>query len=181
MAHQHGPWTIKNSEEVFHNEFIRVRQDAVVRPDGRPGHYATVTMPTGVVVLPFDEDGSVYLVRQFRYAAGRHSLEVVSGGQQPGEAALQAAQRELREELGIEAGEWSDLGRLDLDTSIVWSPAYLFLARQLSFIPASSEGTEALRPVKLPLAEAALQVMSSQITHGPSCVLILKAERWLKR
>ena len=180
MARKHGPWTIESSQEKFRNAFIRVRQDEVVQPDGRPGQYATVTMPAGVVVLPVEDDGRVYLVRQFRYAVGRESLEVASGGLNPGEDPLRAAQRELREELGIEAADWASLGQMDLDTSIVQSPAHLFLARHLTFTEPEREGTEAMRPVTLLLAEAALQVMNSQITHGPSCVIILKAERWLK-
>ena len=179
MASKNGPWTVRQTTEEYRDDFIQVYRDDVVRPDGDPGTYSTVTMPSGVSILALGEDGSVHLTRQFRYAVGRDSLEVASGAIDGGEEPLEAARRELREELGIEAEEWTDLGRVDLDTSIVRSPAQLFLARRLSFTGSDQEGTEVMRPVKTSLAEAVQLVMDSEITHSPSCVLILKAARWL--
>ena len=73
------------------------------------------------------------MTKEFRYAVGQMSLEVVSGGVEEGEEPLAAARRELKEELGIEADEWVELGRVDPFTSMVLSPARLFLARKLHF------------------------------------------------
>ena len=181
MANKNGPWTIRQTTEEYQDDFIQVYRDDVVRPDGDPGTYSTVTMPSGVAILALEEDGSVHLTRQFRYALGKDSLEVASGAVDEGEEPMDAAQRELREELGIEAEDWTDLGRMDLDTSIVRAPAQLFLARTLSFNEKDQEGTEVMRPVKTSLAEAVQLVMDSEITHSPSCVLILKAARWLAK
>ena len=90
-----------------------------------------------------------------------------------------AARRELREELGIEAEEWTELGVVDLDTSIVNCRAHLFLARRLKFSEKDEDATEEIEPVRLTLAEAVHWVMESRITHGPTCALILKAARLL--
>ncbi len=175
MARRNGPWTITDSAEKYRNGFITVREDRVLQPDGRPGSYAVVTMQPGVAVLPVDRDGVAYLTRQFRYPLGRESVEAACGAIGGGEAPLEAAQRELREELGITAEDWRDLGRMDLDTSTIHGPVQLFLARELAFTETAREGTETIATVKIPFADAVRMVLESAITHGPSCVLLFKA------
>jgi ADP-ribose pyrophosphatase len=138
-------------------------------------------MKPGVSVLPLDSEGCVYLTDEFHYAVGRDTIETVSGGVEPSEEPLDAARRELREELGIQAGRWTDLGSVDPFTTVVVSPATLFLARELTFTNRSPEGSEKIRPVKVELAEAVDWVAGSKITHGPSCVLILKAHLFLSK
>jgi ADP-ribose pyrophosphatase len=63
---EHGPWLIENSIGKYQSEFVELIEDRVVRPDGRPGSYATVTLKPGVAVLPVDAEGQVYLTEQFR-------------------------------------------------------------------------------------------------------------------
>jgi 8-oxo-dGTP pyrophosphatase MutT (NUDIX family) len=179
MERKHGPWTIKETAEKYRDEFIAVYEDSVVRPDGKPGTYATVHLKPGVSVLPVDTDGTIYLTRQFRYATGAESIEAVSGGIDE-EDASESAKRELREELGIEASELISLGQMDMDTSIVRSPVSLFLARGLKFTEAEQEGTERIEPFKTTLEQACGMVLRSEITHSPSCVLLLKADRYLE-
>ncbi|QDV39284.1 NUDIX domain-containing protein [Tautonia plasticadhaerens] len=181
MPRQHGPWTIHESNRVYRNPFIEVVEDRVTRPDGQPSIYGTVAMKPGVAVLPVDEDGTAYLTREFRYAIGRDSIEVAGGGIEDGESPLDAARREAREELGVEASEWVDLGTIDPFTAVVRSPSHLFVARGLSLTPTDRDGTEVIEVVKVPFDDAVRKVMDSTITHGPSCVLILKAARVLGR
>jgi 8-oxo-dGTP pyrophosphatase MutT (NUDIX family) len=179
MERPHGPWTIQDSSPKYRNAFIEVVEDRVIRPDGQPGHYATVALKPGVAILPVDRQGTAYLTRQFRYAIGRESIEVASGGVDDGEAPREAARREAREELGIEADDWVELGRIDLDTSIVRCPVHLFLARSLSVQQPRREGTESMEMVQVPFAEAVHLVREGAIRHGPSCVLILMARESL--
>ena len=175
MTRKNGPWTIENTVQQYQDAFITVTEDQVIRPDGKPGTYGTVSMKPGVAVLPVEADGNVYLVKQFRYVLGQESLEVVTGAMESNEPDLEAAQRELEEEVGILAQDWHSLGKFDIDTSIVHCPVHLFLAKQLSFTEAHREGTETMETCKVPLEQAVKMVMESTITHAPSCVLILKA------
>jgi ADP-ribose pyrophosphatase len=170
----HGPWKILQSHEIYADPWIHVRKDDVIRPDGRPGIHSVIRLKPGVTVLALDDSGAAYLTEEFHYAVGRTTLEAVSGGCDPGEAALATAQRELREELGIEAISWLELGSVDPFTTNVVSPTRLFLARHLNFGASAPEGTEHIRCVKLPLGEAFAQVMDGRITHAPTCVAILK-------
>lgn len=171
---QHGPWMIKNTNWVYQDPWVQVQRDEVVRPDGKPGTYAVVHIKPGVCVLAMDDEHNVYLTEEFHYAVGQTTIECVSGGRDGEEPALQAAKRELREELGIEADEWVDLGRLDPFTASVLSPTQLFLARRLRFLDADPEGTELIRMVKLTLEQAGNYVMESRISHAPSMTVILK-------
>lgn len=172
---EHGPWIIRSTRPIHRDPWVAVTMDDVIRPDGKPGTYTVVQLKPGVSVLAQDDEGFVYLTEEFRYAVGRMSLEVVSGGIDTGEEAKAAGQRELKEELGIEAAAWTDLGTMDPFTSMVLSPARLFLARGLTFGEHEREGTEQIRCVKMRLEEAVQRVLASKITHSPSCLLILKA------
>src|SRR5437588_12646282 len=180
MERKHGPYMIKSSECLHRDEFVEVWLDEVVRPNGEPGRYATMRMRPGVAVLALDEDGFVHLVRLFRYAVGKECVEVVQGMIDEGEEAPDAARRELREELGIEAEELTDLGLVDAVTSQVFSPARVFLARGLTFGKPDRESAGRMRPVKVTLDEAARMVMDGEITQGTTCVLILKANKLLQ-
>jgi len=177
MEKKHGAWTIKSSECLYKDEFVEFWVDECLRPDGEPARRATLRMLPGVAVLPVDDEGFVRLVRQFRYAVGKRSVEVVQGGLEEGEEPERAARRELKEELGVEARELVDLGLVDAVTSQAFSPARLFLARGLTFGDHEREATERLEMLRLPLAEAVRMVMDGEITQGVSCVLILKAAR----
>jgi 8-oxo-dGTP pyrophosphatase MutT (NUDIX family) len=172
---RHGPWRIAETEKRFSSDFVEVYEDQVTRPDGSPGTYATVTVKPGVAVLAVGNDDQAHLTRQFRYAIGRDSVEVVSGGCDPDEQPLAAAQRELREELGLLADSWSDLGAIDPDTSIVRNPVHLFIARGLHKTRVDRGATEDIRPLTASLDEVVRMVMDGEITHAPSCVVILKA------
>jgi 8-oxo-dGTP pyrophosphatase MutT (NUDIX family) len=180
MERKHGPWTIKSSERLYADEFAEVWLDEVARPDGEPARRVTMRMKEGVAVLAVDEEGFAHLVKTFRYAVGKDCVETVQGGTEEGEEPERAARRELKEELGAEAEEWTDLGLVDAVTSQVYSPARIFLARRLSFGEPETESTESLQPFKVKFDEAVRMVMDGEITQGISCALILKAERLLR-
>jgi 8-oxo-dGTP pyrophosphatase MutT (NUDIX family) len=178
---QHGPWQILKSHDIYRDGWMHVRKDDVIRPDGVSGTHGVVTLNTGVSVLPLDSQNRVYLTDEFHYAVGRRTIEVVSGGREPDEPPLEAARRELEEELGITAEEWIELGSVDPLTTMLNAPASLFLARKLSFGASRPEGTENIRSVTIGFDEAVDMAMDGRITHAASCVLILKAARWLDR
>jgi ADP-ribose pyrophosphatase len=175
MEKQNGPWKILSSAQKYKDEFIEVNVDSVITPDKKDGKYATIDMKPGVCTLAIDDENNVYLIEQFRYALGANSLEVIAGGMDEGDA-LENAKREAKEEVGIEAGEWIELGTAETDTSIVRSTAHFFVARQLKFGETKREGVEVMKTVKLSFDEAVEKVLSGEIKHALSCLLILKAK-----
>ncbi len=172
----HGPWQIVQSHSIYRDPWIDVRKDDVVRPDGNPGIHSVIRLKPGITVLALDAAGFVYLTEEFHYAVGRLTLEGVSGGIDELEDAPTAARRELREELGIEAARWRDLGSIDPFTTNVVSPTRLYLAQELAHCDSAPEGTERIRTVKIPFHEALAMVLDGRITHAPTCVVILKTQ-----
>lgn len=175
-----GPWKIKKSQEKYKNPWMKVREDKVIQPNGKEGVFGVVEMLNGACILPLDDDGCVYLINQFRYTIEKNSIEVAGGSINKGEEILETAKRELKEETGIMADEWIFLGTIYPMTTAVKSSSALYLARKLQFVKATPEGTEQIKVLKVKLEEALNMVMNERINHGPSCVLILKVNEYLK-
>lgn len=178
---KHGPWTIKGTRSVYQGKLMEVFEDEVIKPDGKEGTYSTVRLQDGAGILALDDDGFCYLVKEFRYAFGREDVEIVGGAIDEGEEPLEAARRELREELGIEAEEWTEMGRMYHSTSLVNSSSTLFLAQNLSFTEKDEDSGEQLETVKMPFVEAVEKALTGDFTHATSCVLILRAQHHLQK
>jgi len=160
---------------------VRLREDRVVLPHGTEATYEFVEIKHGSSVLAMEENGDVWLVLEWKYAIDRPSLEVVSGGIEPNETPIEAAHRELREELGKAAREVIPLGHVDPFTTMLRCPNYLFLARGLSAterVPEEAESNMELR--RMPFQRAYELALGGEITHGSSCVAIFRAAEWLR-
>ena len=176
-----GPYEILMSHPVYENGWLKLREDRVKHRDGQESTFAIVTMKPGVTVLPMEADGSVHLVREFRYAVAEATLEAVSGAIESGETPEQTGLREIGEEVGLVASEWVDMGVVNPFTSLVHSPNHMFLARKLSHIRRSPQAGERVEVVTMPFEDAYRAVLRGEITHGASCVVILKTWEFLQR
>lgn len=172
-AKQHGPWLVHQSKDVYQDPWITVQRDEVTRPDGNPGSYCIVHLRAGVSVIAIDSDDHVYLTKEFHYGVGRVTLEAVSGGIEDQELALETAQRELKEELGITAESWEELATVDPFTASLNSPTKLYVATGLEIGEPDPEGTEEIQRVRMPFQTAVDSVFDGTITHTPTCVLLL--------
>ena len=181
MEKKHGPWTIRRTREAYSHGLITVNEDEVTKPDGSRGTYATVRLKDGVGVLAVDDEGHAYFAKEFRYAIGRESVEIVGGAIEEGESPEEAARRELREEIGVEAGEFVELGSIQPVTSLVNSSSTLFLARRLRFKSKDEDAGEVIKTVKMPLEEAAAQALSGELFHSTTCLLVLRAHHHMRK
>lgn len=178
---RNGDFIIKKSVRKYKNQWIEVIEEKVIRPDGKDGLFGIVKAVDGISVLPIDEEGFVYLVDEFHYALGKNDMETISGGREKNEDYLVAAKRELKEETGIGAEEWIDLGITEPLTTFVNCPQKLFLDKKLKFSKSAPEESEDIKVVKIKFEKAVQMAMKSEIMHAPSCVLILRAEKYLKK
>ncbi len=174
-----GSWKIKKSEEIYKNPWLSVIKNEVVQPDGKDGEYTTVNIKPGVTILALDANGSVKLSKGFQFAIQKYMTGATAGGAiESGESPLEAAKRELKEETGIEATKFTPLGEVNAITSgIISSPNYLFLAEGLEFGEKHLEGTEEIKSFTVTLEKAVELVMSGEITHSASALLIMKVAK----
>jgi len=167
-----SPWRTLGSKNVYENPWISVREDSVIRPDGKPGIYGVVHYKnTAVGVLPVEED-HVYLVGQYRYTLERHSWEIPAGGCPKAEEPLRAAKRELREETGLVARTWRMLGKAHLSNSVADERAVWYLATGLVPGEQQPEGTEVLGVRRVPLREAIAMARDGRITDALSTLAL---------
>lgn len=176
-----NPWTTHHTESRYDNPWIRVTEHQVVHPNGDPGIYGVVHMKniaTGIV--PVDEEGYTWLVGQWRYPLEAYSWEIPEGGAPEGTDPLAGAKRELLEETGMTATDWTPLGTVHTSNSVTDETAKLYLARGLDIVSdPRPEASEELRQKRLPLREAVEMVVRNEITDAVSIVGLLKAWRLL--
>ena len=173
-----NPIRLLSSRQVHEGRIVRLREDRVLLPQGSEAIYEYVEIKNGASTLAIEENGDVWLVREWKYALGRPTIEVVSGGLEPGESPADGARRELREEAGLLAEELIPMGHVDPFTTMLRCPNHMFIARGLTHVPHEREEAEIMELLRVPLDEAFRMVMEGEITHGTSSVLILKAREW---
>jgi len=182
MTSPRNPWETLASRTIYENPWIRVREDAVLRPDGKPGIYGVVEtkIATGVVALTPSQE--VYLVGQWRYPLKQYSWEIIEGGANPDEAPEEAIKRELREEGGLQAARWSALGPLiHLSNCYSDEVAMLYLAEELTEVGASPDGNEELTLRRLPFVEALHMSRSGEITDAMSVIALERVSQLLAK
>lgn len=174
---QASPWQTLGVREVYRNPWMTVTEHAVIRPDGTRGIYGIVDPGDNAAIVALDDEGRVLLAGEYAYTMQRYEWKIPSGKVEEGEEPLPAAQRELAEETGITAREWSPLGAYYLSVGISTQTSHIFLARGLDLGEAQPEGTEVITLRRLPLAEAVGACLSGEIRDAPSVLGIWRA--WL--
>jgi 8-oxo-dGTP pyrophosphatase MutT (NUDIX family) len=170
-----GRFVRHNRRVAYENAWITVWHDDGSRPDGSPGIYGVVHFENlAAGVIAFDDEDRVVLVGQYRYTLDRPSWEIPEGGVPPSETPLEGIQRELREETGLEASEWRELGRLDLSNSVTDEEAVLFEAHGLHHGEAAPEPTESIAIRWVPFDDAVAMVRDGAITDAMSVAAILR-------
>ena len=168
-----------SSKSVFDGRLLHVHEDVVRMPDGALKTREYIHHNGAACVLPLTEDNEVYLVHQFRYPFRTVLTEAPAGKVDEGETFLNAARRELKEETGLLAEEWTELGIMY--TSVAYSDERigLFLARGLYQDEQTPDEGEFLTVEKRPLREVVDLVMNGEICDPKTQLVVLKAARML--
>ena len=153
--------------------------DRVVLQNGDHTLREVVEHPGGVTVIPVDDEGFVYCVRQFRYPMLEHLLEVPAGKLEKEEEPLQCAVRELSEETGISASEYVYLGKIYPSPGFCREILYIYLAKGLSFGAPHPDRNEFLDVEKIHIDELVRLVMENEITDAKTVIAVLKAKNIL--
>ena len=170
----------QSSEDIFDGVILHVKKDTVALPNGNLTVREVIRHIGAVCVIPVLDNGDVIVERQYRYPLDRVILEIPAGKlDAPDEDRLSAIQRELREETGYTADEWTVIG--DFHPAPAYSDEYItmYLARGLHKGEQDLDADEFLDIYTIPLEELVREVMAGRISDAKSQVCILKAARIL--
>jgi 8-oxo-dGTP pyrophosphatase MutT (NUDIX family) len=171
------PWKITSQKNIYDNPWINLTEYQVINPSGNPGIYGKIHFKNVAIgVLPLDDELNTYLVGQFRFALNQYSWEMPEGGGPEGTDPLESAKRELLEETGLKASQWTEIQRLHLSNSVSDELSILYLARGLEQFEAEPEETEQLIVKKVPFAQVYRMVCDGDITDSMTVAAVLKVQ-----
>lgn len=168
------------SQEIYDGVILHVYKDSVTLPNGKPAGREVIRHVGAVAVVPLTDDGKVIVERQYRYPLDMVMTEIPAGKLDSREEdRLEAAKRELREETGITADEWIEMGIYYPAAAYTDEKITLYLAKGLHFGVQDLDEDEFINIEAVPLKTLVEEVMEGKITDGKTQVAILKADRML--
>lgn len=173
------PFARLSREILVDNPWHCYAKDRYVLPDGSDGVYYYIDMPGSCASIPVFPDGSTVLIHVHRYLLGCDLWEFPIGGMKPGEDPLAVAQKELHEEAGLVARDWTPLGRFAPYKGASNELCHFFLARDLVQDRQDLEASERITVHRMPFAEARRRLVDQPIGDGQSMAGLLLLDRWL--
>lgn len=163
------------SAEIFDGQIVHLFKDTVTLPNGKAATREVIRHIGAVAVVPLTDDGKVIVERQFRYPLNRVITEIPAGKLDSfTEDRLSAAQRELEEETGYTAAEWTELGDFHPTAAYCDEKITLYLARGLQEGTRHLDEDEFLNVIAVPLEELVADILAGKITDGKTQTAILK-------
>lgn len=170
-----------SSQPIYNGHIIKVKKDTVLLENGSTAVREVVEHNGAVCVVPIETDGSVYMVRQFRYPFSRIMLEVPAGKIDEGEEPLVAAKRELEEEIGMIAEEWIDMGEYIPSCAFLTERIHMYIARGFAPSKQNLDEDEFLHVEQIPFPQLLSQITENKICDGKTIASLLKAHLILKK
>ena len=167
-----------SGDQVYRGKLLDVRQDRVRLPDGGEALREYVVHPGAVLMIPELPDGRLIVERQFRYPLNRAFLEFPAGKLDPGETALVTARRELIEETGYAAVEWTLLGAVHPVISYSTEAIDLYLARGLMHVGSRLDPGEFLEIATCSEDELYDALDSGRLTDAKTVAALALYSRW---
>lgn len=167
------------SEHAYQGRAFNVRRDHLLTPSGATVKYDIIEHIGSVSIVPVDENGQMYFVRQYRHATQLHLLELPAGTLEPDEEPAIAALREIREEIGMSAQELKEIGSFYLAPGYSTELMHVFLASGLSHDPLDPDADEYLSVETMPVEAALHMAESGQMQDAKSLAALLLARPYL--
>lgn len=169
-----------DGETLYRGLIVNVRRDRAKLINGNVVGREVVEHPGGVTILPVEEDGTAWCVRQFRYPLCREMLEAPAGKLERGEDPIDCAVRELSEETGLTADELVYLGPCCTSPGFSTEILHIYLARGLHPGKMHPDADEFLNVEKQSLDSLVDMVMSGEIDDAKTIIAVLKAKYYLE-
>lgn len=164
-----------HSKTIYQGRIFDVRQEQVRMPSGRVATLDIVDHPGAVVLVPYDHQGNILFIRQYRYATRSKLLEVPAGTLEPDEEPESCAHRELREETGMAADTIQKIGEFYTVPGYSTEYLYIYLATGLKSAPLPGDEDEDITLERIPAREAYALAESGQIHDSKTLAALLLA------
>ncbi len=168
-----------DSMAMYEGDFIKVFKDNVQLPDGSVSTREHIAHPGAVAVLAILDNGNLLMERQFRYAPQREFIELPAGKIDHGEDILLTAQRELLEETGYIASDWTHLTTAWPCIGYANERMEYFLARGLTYQGRQLDDGEFLEVFELSPTDALDWIRQGKINDSKTMVGIFWLEKIL--
>lgn len=163
-------WKKLSSKIVYKNQWLQLKEDVVIRPDGKKGIYSILERPPVNFIIALDSNESIFFIKEYRYPIKKIILQLPAGTTNKNEKSLISAKRELFEETGLRAKSWKRLGKFYIGPGHENIYANVFLATKLdtsqlnNSIPNGNELI--LKVIKLPIPKIKKLIKSNKIECG---------------
>jgi ADP-ribose pyrophosphatase len=168
-----------SSRKIFEGRVVNLAVERVILPNGNESEIEVIHHRGAAAVVPVDAERQAFLVRQYRHAAGDWLLEVPAGKLDGGEPPEVCATREIREEVGREAGTLTPMGWIYTTPGFTDEKIWLYLATDLRPTEQALEDDEVLSIVRMPLDEAVAMAKRGEITDAKSICALLRAPEFI--
>jgi len=158
----------------FSGRVVCLDTETVTLPNGSTLEMEIVRHPGGAAVVALDSEDRICLLRQYRYVVGDWLWELPAGKIDHEEPPLQTAQRELAEEAGVAAARWDDLGYTFSSPGVFDERVYLYLARDLTTVPAAQEPHEVFEVHWIPFDDAMEWAQSGEIVDAKTLIALYR-------
>ena len=175
------PFELLKSVTLMQGRTFRIRRDFLKTPDGRETHFEIVEHGGSVIIIPVDEEGNIWFVRQYRHATGKHLLELPAGTRDGDEPFEDCAAREIREETGMAAGRLVKIGEFYLAPGYSTEFMGIFLATDLKHNPLAPDADEILSVEKYSVKQAFELAERGEMPDAKSLAALLLARPHLER
>lgn len=171
--------TISN-KHIYTGNIINVDRLTVTLPNGKEATRDLVTHPGASVVIPFESNGYIYMVRQYRKPIEKVSLELPAGKLDPGEDPEICAVRELKEETGLTAGKIKHIISIHTTPGFCNEVLHMYAAWELKEGQSHTDEDEFLSAEKIKIEDLMNMIFNHEITDAKSIIGILTADKILK-
>lgn len=165
--------------QIYKGRIVDLRLETVTLPNDLTVTLEMIRHPGAAAIVPVHADGTVTLVRQYRYAADGYIWEIPAGKLDTGEPPISCAARELQEETGLKAAELVPLGTIFSAPGFCDERIHLFLARQLSSTTPRLDADEVLSVSRMPLRQALDMIRSGAIQDAKTIAGLHHAAAYL--
>jgi len=171
----------RTSQTIFKGDLLHVVRDEVDLPNGKTSIREGIRHPGAVVVIPFLDETTLIMERQYRYYPDEIFYELPAGKIDPGEDFLTTGKRELVEETGYTAGSWTFVSYLHPAIGFADEKMALYAAQDLTMTEVNRDEDEFLEIIEMPLDKALEMLRRGEITDAKTMVGLFWAEKLVRK